>query len=91
MKQESRFDQRHVEGLAVVGHQGAMRGGPRRQFREHGAFVLEARHQELPDADGVAIDRRTANEEGLRAGTGEESCGFKVQEKEGRDFSPGRA
>jgi hypothetical protein len=41
--------------------------------------VLEARHQELPDADRGAFDRRAADQERLRAGAAEQSGRLEIE------------
>ena len=67
---------------AVVGAEGAMRLRPRLHLAQHRALVLEAGQQELPDANRGALDRRAADQEGLRAGAAEESGGLEIEEQQ---------
>ena len=69
---------------AVVGAEGAMGLRPLLQLAQQRALVLEARQQELPDANRGAVDRGAADQECLRAGAAEEAGRLEIEEQQAR-------
>ncbi len=81
VEQVARLDQRDVERAAVERDQRAVLARERGHVGQQRAFVLEARHDELPDANRRALEERASHEKRLRAGAAGEARGLEVEEQ----------
>ena len=86
MEQPARLHHRHIEGLAVVGHQqvGLVEEiGDRGEERALGAV---AREQELADLEGAAVEVAAADEKGDRARAAAQAGRLEVDEDRTRSI-----
>src|SRR5215813_4825963 len=78
---EPRFEERLVEGFAVVGDQDIKLAQVLGQPPEHGGFLAIIAHEELPQPESGGLDRSDSDQERASAGSACEAGGFGVEKR----------